>query len=505
MRSYLTLILLAAALHAFHTETHAAVADSLRYHGELTAGFSHGATTPFWMVSNREGMGSVRPDNGYVRLSLEKPMQADGRWRWGAGVDVAAGWRMQSALMIQQLYAEVRYRSLGAYIGSKELPDIFGAKGLSSGNLLYSGNAHPIPQLRVGIFDYADIWGLNGWIAAKGYMSFGMFTDARWQKSWYAPTAKRTEHVLYHSKGLWLRNGNPTRFPLTLECGIEMATQFGGISYRYDRDGNLEVIHMPHKLKDWFKALVPLGGDHTTPVGERTNVQGNFTGCWDFRLSWQRPDAGWGVSAYYEHYFEDHSQLYVEYQWKDGLWGVEGKLPDNPIVDRVVYEYLYTKDQTGAVYWDQTTDLPEQVSGRDSYYNHYIYSGWQNWGMGIGNPLILSPVFNNDRQSYFRSNRVEGHHLGVSGSPMPSLGWRLLLSWTSNWGNYATDQSGPFDKVEHNFSALAEVSWRPQRGRLAGWEATVGIAGDRGALLGNNYGVMLTVGKSGWINLKRKK
>ncbi|MDE5796535.1 MAG: capsule assembly Wzi family protein, partial [Muribaculaceae bacterium] len=355
--------------------------DSLRYHAGITLTGSSGSDTPFWLVSNRQGLSNVRSDFGYVRLGLDKPMAYDKRWSWGAGADIALGWRMQSVLTVQQLYVESRYRCLGAYLGSKELPDIFGAKGLSSGNLLYSGNARPIPQLRIGIFDYAPIWGLKGWLSAKGYLSFGMFTDSKWQKSWYAPDAKRTEDVLYHSKGLWLRNGNPDVFPLTLECGIEMATQFGGISYH---DG--EVIHMPHSLKDWLKALVPMGGDATTPTQEQTNVQGNMTGCWDFRLAWAPSKSDWSVSAYYEHYFEDHSQLYIEYAWKDGLWGFEGQLPANPVVDRIVYEYLYTKDQTTSVYWDKNHDIPEQVSGRDNYYNHYIYAGWQHWGMGIGNP-----------------------------------------------------------------------------------------------------------------------
>lgn len=488
-------------LYAFASGARAAVLDSLRYHAGLTLTASSGSETPFWLVSNRQGLSNVRSDFGYARVGLDKPMAYDRRWSWGAAADVALGWRMQSVLTVQQLYVEGRYRCLGAYLGSKELPDIFGAKGLSSGNLLYSGNSRPIPQLRIGIFDYAPIWGLKGWLSAKGYLSFGRFTDSKWQKSWYASDAKRTEDVLYHSKGLWLRNGNPDLFPLTLECGIEMATQFGGISYH---DG--EIIRMPHGLKAWLKALVPMGGDATTPTQEQTNVQGNMTGCWDFKLAWTPRNSDWAVSAYYEHYFEDHSQLYIEYAWKDGLWGFEGQLPANPVIDRIVYEYLYTKDQTTSVYWDKNHDIPEQVSGRDNYYNHYIYAGWQHWGMGIGNPLVLSPIWNNDRQSYFRTTRVQGHHLGISGSPLPWLGYRLLTSYTRNWGNYAaTEYGGPFDKVEDCFSMMAEVTWRPQRKTFSGWEAGVAVAADTGSLLGGNFGVMLTVSKTGWLNLKRNK
>lgn len=495
------LVAVLLALCAAVPAARAAVADSLQWNVSLTATASGGRNTPFWLVSNRQGLANVEKDFGYARLALSLPEQRSGHWRWEGGADIALGWRMQSTLTVQQLWAGAGYRCLGAWVGCRELPDIFGDKALSSGNLLFSGNARPLPQVRLGIFDYADIWGLRGWLAIKGYLAFGAFTDSAWQRSWWAEGQKRSEHVLYHSKGVWLRNGNPDVFPLTLECGLEMGTQFGGIIYKGD-----EVWHMPKNLKAWWKALVPKGGESTTPTEEQTNVQGNMTGCWDFRLAWTPKEADWAVKAYYEHYFEDHSQLYVEYAWKDGLWGVEGQLPANPFVDKVVYEYLYTKDQTGAVYWDHNDAITEQVSGRDNYYNHYLYSGWQHWGMGMGNPLVLSPIWNAGRESYFRSTRVEGHHFGVSGSPLPTLGWRVLASVTRNWGNYAaTEYGGPLDKVETTCSLLAEVTWRPASRSLRGWEATLGIAGDTGGLTGRNLGMMLTIGKRGWWNFTSKR
>ncbi|MDE5797220.1 MAG: hypothetical protein K2H75_08910, partial [Muribaculaceae bacterium] len=78
--------------------------------------------------------------------------------------------------------------------------------------------------------------------------------------------------------------------------------------------------------------------------------------------------------------------------------------------------------------------------------------------------------------------------------------------YTRNWGNYAaTEYGGPFDKVESCFSMLAEVTWRPQRKVLFGWEAGVSVAADSGSLLGGNFGVMLNISKTGWLNLKRNK
>ena len=33
-------------------------------------------------------------------------------------------------------------------------------------------------------------------------------------------------------------------------------------------------------------------------------------------------------------------------------------------------------------------EFEEQISAKDNYYNHYLYQGWQHWGMGIGLSLI---------------------------------------------------------------------------------------------------------------------
>lgn len=466
--------------------------DSIRYKGEINATFSGGRNTPFWLVNNLQGLSSVEKNNGYVRLSAFHDMDTTKRFTWGAGVDLAVPWRFTSHFVVQQLYAEAKYRCLEAMLGSKEMWGCFNNPRLSSGNLLYSGNSRPIPQLRLGIFDYADIWGLQGWLGIKGYIAFGMFTDSRWQRSWVAPGTKRTESVLYHSKGLWLRNGNSKKFPLVFEAGIEMATQFGGIAYV---DG--KEIHMPHGLKDWFKAVVPMKGGEETPDGEQVNVQGNMVGCWNFALSWL-PKADWSIKAYYEHYFEDHSMLYISYRWRDGLWGVEATFPKNPVVTSFVYEYIDMRDQSGPILNDKSDKVPEQVSGHDNYYNHYIYDGWQNWGMGIGNPMAISPLFNSDHSILLRSTRFYGHHFGISGNPTSDISYRMLFSYSRHSGTYER----PLDHKMDNCNLLAEVTWSPKS--LQGWQGSLSIAGDTGKLLGKSFGIGIKISKTGWLSFKKK-
>ena len=133
------------------------------------------------------------------------------------------------------------------------------------------------------------------------------------------------------------------------------------------------------------------------------------------------------------------------------------------------------------------------MSGRDQYYNHVIYTGWQHWGYGIGNPLLISPLYNADHSLYFYHNRIKGHHFGLEGRPSACVGWRLLLSYTRSWGTYDT----PTRRVMRNFNTLAEVTYSPRR--LAGWSATLSVATDGGALLGPSFGTMLSIKKTGWL------
>jgi len=467
--------------------------DSIRYEAEVRATVSGGENTPFWLANNLHGLGSPEKNSGYVRAGAFKDPVADKRFSWGAGIDLVGAWHNTAPFYLHQLYGEIKYRSIGAMIGSKEMQGVINNPQLSSGNLLYSGNAAPIPQLRAGIFDYADFWGTRGWLGVKGYIAYGLFTDSGWQKSWAKPDSKRTEDVLYHSKGLWLRVGKPETFPLQGEIGIEMATQFGGKSYE---DG--KVINNGHGIKDWFDAFIPHSEKNPSLSGEVTSVKGNMLGAYDFALSWL-PDNGWSVKAYYEHYFEDHSQMTFEYGWKDGLWGFEVNLPENNIVSSLVYEYIYTKDQSGAVNNDYTPEVPEQVSGRDNYFNHSLYSGWQHHGMGIGSPLIISPLYNHCHEIYFHTARIISHHLGIAGNPMSEISYRLLLTYSKNWGTYFK----PLPEVKENFNGLLEVSWKPRR--FKGWGASLGIAGDTGRMLGKSLGMALTISKTGWFGLKKKQ
>lgn len=473
-------------------ETRAEWNDSIRYRAEVGTTLSAGKHTPLWLNANRYGFSSIRRNNLWLRLSAFKDMDETKRFSWGAGIDMGVAHRFQSTFMPQQLYAEVRYRCLDAMIGAKEMSDGFLDQELSSGSLTLGWNARPIPQVRIGIFDYADVWGCKEMFAIKGYIAYGFFDDNWWIKRWVDKDTRYTLNTLYCSRAIYFRGGNARKFPLEGELGLVMDSEFGGKTWYPDGKGGGHWDKHPTYAKAWLKALIPMGGGDDTIAGEQLNVEGNYLGNWSFSLKWEDP-SGWMARIYYQHYFEDHSMLFFDYPWKDGLYGVQGRLPKNPVVSDVLYEFLYSRDQAGAVYWDHTDKIDYQISGRDNYYSHYIYNGWQNWGQTIGNPLYTSEIYNGNHYLQPQSNRLVAHHFGIKGEPSAQVSYRLLGSYTRSWGSL----NEPYRSPRQNFSGLAEVKYHP--GCLKGWEATVGLAFDRGSLLGNSFGAQISISKTGWF------
>ena len=459
----------------------------MNYAAETGISFSDGEYTPFWLTANKYGLSSVQKNNGYLRAGIFRPFEEDKRFSYSFGLDLAGAYNYSSSFVVQQAYIDLKYYFLGLSVGSKERPTELKNKELSSGGMTFSSNARSIPQVRIGIPEYIAIPGTKQFFSIKGHIAYGMFTDDKWQENFVSPGNRYTKHALYHSKALFAKIGNEEKFPLVFEGGIEMAAQFGGRAYNIP--GFDPYMDMPNGIKDFFKVFIPSGSDATD--GAYSNVYGNHLGSWNFSLSYKFTD--WKIRAYYEHFFEDHSMMFGEYGWKDCLAGVEITLPKNPIIGSFVYEYLGTKDQSGPIYHDHTPEIPDQISARDNYYNHGIFTGWQHWGMGIGNPLLMSPIYNKDGNITFKSNRVKAHHFGISGQPIADISYRILVSTSRNWGTY----SNPFTDIKKNTSTLLEVNYIPHQ--LKGWQFTGSFAFDRGDMIGDNTGAMITIRKTGLL------
>ena len=504
MRRALLIAFLTSSLGLF-AQQQRPLFDSLQYRLELQATMSDGDHTPLWLSANRYGLSSLRTHNGYLRAALERPLERDSLRRWGVGyaVDLVVPVGFTSHVVVQQAFVEGRWLKGVFTLGSKEWPMQLKNQKLSSGAQTLGINARPIPQLRVALDDYWSIPFTKKWVAVKGHIAYGMQTDTRWQKDFTHRERKYVEHPLYHSKAGYLRIGPKN---ITLELGLEMACQFGGTTHTWE---NYEQVtyHNDASVKSFFNALTSGGFDATDSHWK--NNAGNHLGSWVGRLNMDYRK--WNLGLYFDRYFEDHSaMLFMDYDgygsgkdWderkrsrfflydvKDMMLGAELTLKQLPWLQHIVVEYLHTKYQSGPVYHDHTQHISDHISGCDNYYNHHLETGWQHWGMVMGNPLYRSPLYNTDGEVMVENNRFIAYHLGLSGQPLARLHYRLLTTWQRSYGTYLTMLPDPQETV----SLLAEVQYQLPRG---GWQVKGGFGFDTGKTYGRNTGFQLTVSKRG--------
>lgn len=488
--------------------------DNIHYKAEVQGSFSSGKT-PLWLNANKYGLSSLKEQNGYLRGAIERPLSTDSARRWGLGygVDLAVASHYTSDVVLQQVYVEGRWLHGVLTIGEKEFTMELKNNRLSSGSQALGINARPIPQIRVALPEYWTIPALGRWFHLKGHIAYGIFTDGDWQED-FTQGRRYNKHVLYHSKAGYIMIGKPEAFyPVTLELGLEMATQFGGDQYTLV-DGVTKKTNLGGKrLKSFWNAFVPGGSDVTD--GNYGNIEGNNLGSYVARVNYDADD--WTLSFYADHYFEDHSQMFLLdydgyetgpnfsekkkskfflYSLKDIMLGGELKLKRGTWLKDIVVEYLYTKYQSGPVYHNNTRDIPDHIGGVDNYYNHGLYQSWQHWGQVMGNPLYRSPIYNNDGSINVYDNRFVAWHVGFEGEPTDHLGYRFLGSCQRGYGTYRN----PYTKARHNGSIMLEAYYTFPHD----WTVTGAWGMDFGSILGNNRGLQVTITKTGLLG-KRKK
>ena len=458
-----------------------------------------GDKAPFWFTNNRYGLGTTDNFSGLARVALWRTVETDSLWFWrmGYGVELASPINGQNGYFcIQQAYADIEWKMLRLSLGQKERPSELKNPYLSTGGMTLGMNARPLPQVRLEMPDFWTVPGTKGIFSFKAHLAYGWFTDAKWQKKFNAGTTNvYTSGSMFHSKALFLRFGNRKLFPLEFTGGLEMACQFAGMGYNVQQyAGGLLAQEIPLG-GNILNAFFPSGGDVNDE--NYTNAAGNQLGSWHVRFDWIQK--GWNVAIYMEHFFEDHSQMFMQYGfWKDMLLGIELNLPRNSFVTTFLYEYNTTMNQSGPLYHDETVEKPLQISGQDDYYRNHIYGAWQMGGFVLGNPLLLSPIYN----SYFGKqgnltplhNRVQVHHLGLMGKPSAQWTWRAMYTHQYSLGTYNQPTLNPCTANYLLLEATYTPSWAP------GLSMTASYGHNDGNLLGKSNGAMLTVKFNGWLN-----
>lgn len=481
---------------------------NIRYDIQTDIVSSTGEHAPFWLTSNHHGLTSMENNNANLSIGLFRDFTPKKGFAWAYGAEVIGAWKYASPLYLQQLYADIKYNSWELSVGSKERWSEEKNRTLSGGGLTFSPNARPIPQVRFGINEYTTLprW-FNDWVQVKGHFSYGKFSDDKFIQQWLGNGLSFIQDALFHEKTGFIRIANPRNDRFSIEVGLEMYTQFGGGIYKKTGEDTYTLTTaLPTTYIEYIKAFIPMAGGEDSPTGEQTNINGNQVGSWHLAANYSTTNVK--AKFYYEHFFEDHSQLlgvslvsdrygnkrYLHYfPWTDGMYGVELNFPNNRWIKGFVAEFITSRDQSGPILHNSNNIFKEQISGGDYYYNHYLYQSWQHWCMSICNPHFLSPIYNDDHSKTMPYQRLRSYHIGIEGKPNRLWKYRILTSYTHCWGSIER----PLPTPTGTTTTLLEGTYSPQHGK--GWQITGAAAFDHSKLIGNNYGGILTICKQGLL------
>ncbi len=481
----------------------------LNYEVSMTLGGGKGEFAPYYISSLRHGKISQQY-NAQIEGIVWKPLDAGSRFSYGFGIDLIGGYASNveygrydsqtgwykhsvnpSTGWIQQLYGEIKYRSIHIEAGLKEYESALLNQRLTSGDLIESGNARPIPQVRIGLIDFQDIPFTSGWVQIQGEVGYGKYTDFGWIEnhySYYNDAIEKGEW--YNYKRCYFRT-NPSK-PFSITLGMQAVAQFGGTQKYYYKGELTRTQTYPVKFNTFFKMLIP------TQDGGEGFYTGDHIGAWDIRTRYKLKN-GDKLYAYCSWLWTDGSGIGKLNGW-DGLWGLEYKAGRCGFITGALVEYFDYTNQSGPIHYAPGDHLGgtlnDHASGSDNYYNNGFHRSYANYGMSIGSPAFMAPIYNINGFPAFVANMMRGVHVGVEGSVTKSLTYRIKGGYRKAWGTGAVILPAPL----HSTSVMVEGEWIVKE--IPGLKVSGQMAIDRGTMPCNAFGVMATVKYDGIFNIK---
>ena len=461
---------------------------STDYRLETVGSAATGRHTPFWIVSNKYGVVPLNAGNAVLRAGLFHNQTFQNGINWSVGADLLAVTPRYRHVYVQQLFADIQYKCLNLTIGSKENYISLWDKELSSGDMVHSPNARPIPEINLSVPKFTVIPFTNRLLQFRGHTALGRSSDSRYLQSFTNENTIYIKDVLWHHKSLQLRFlDTNNRFPFTAVAGMHHSAQWGGTST------NPTVGKQPATFKDLIRIILGKSGGEDATVGDQINVLGNHYGSYELQFGYLHNS--FNIHIYSQHFFDDVSGMEL-YNFPDGLWGIQVELPNFSWLNKIVTEYFDTRNQSGPLHWlwFDRDEYPGTGGGFDNYYNNGEYTtGVSYFNRAIGSPLLTSPEYNENNNIGFQNNRVRAYHVGLQGYLSKQVSYRILTTLSEGWGTMYR----PFLKKKDNFSLAVKISYCHPR--LENWFFTGEVATDRGVQYGDNLGFSISIQKTGII------
>ncbi|MDR0543457.1 MAG: capsule assembly Wzi family protein [Dysgonamonadaceae bacterium] len=476
------------------------------YRAETFGSAAGGEHTPFWMTNHNWGMVDLTAGNFYVRGGVFHEQVINKDWSWDAGIDLAGGApSVYGKVWVQQLYGRLHWKAWRLDIGAREDYVSFLDEHLSSGDMSMSNHARPVPEVKISLPDFIPVPRTKGVLYFKGDFALGKYLDGKWQENTAQPyNLPYTTDVLSHHKAVFFRFGNMEKLnKMQFTLGFSHYAQWGGILYERINDHPYVVVDQPQNLNELLRVLFAQKGSENSSFADKANVAGSHWGSYLVNLDYKL-NVSSHLQFYFLHFFEDGSSMNPR-SFKDMMLGVHYQSKERQLISGALFEYLYTKDQSGSIHFvlqdDDHADLRTKETGNDDYYHNVDYlQGPSYFGRSFGTPLFLAPGYNTDGRLNFKNNRIIALHWGLEGYLHPTLQYRLLLTTGQGWGRYFR----PFLTVHNGFASQLELTYTFPK--ASGWEARWAIGYDRGAFFGGDtFGAGITLVKKGAICSKQER
>ena len=430
-----------------------------------SAGF--GEKVPFWLFSNQYSLLEKNPFNLYAVAGYRKSFDDEKKFDISYGINLVNRYSTKYDIYVEEAYGKLKFHFLQLQAG--RIRESFGNHDsvLSSGGLLWSGNAKPLPAISATIPKYIPIPLSHGYLHFKGGIYHGWFENNPFNKN-----------VLLHHKYIYAKAGG--NFPLNISIGMHHYAQWGG-NLIYPEFGE-----QPTGLKTFRKVFFGSSGGSDSPWPDQDNAVGNHVGSYNIRADIKLTPLDIGL--YWQSVFEDNSGRNLQNLW-DGLYGIVFIFNHSNLVQRALLEVLSSTHQSGAPQLQDPSN-PRPVAWNDNYFNNWLYRmGWSYFGMSLGNPLITSPVLSVDpnEYEYFNNNRIRAIHTGLAGK-ITFLEYSLFFTYSKNYGTYYF----PFDHTRHQTSVLLNVMFNDI---LLKTNLSLSLGIDRGEMYGNNTGIQINLVK----------
>lgn len=439
--------------------------------------------TPFWLRANQWGTVPLQGSFVTLRGGLHRGYATDTartrRFDWGfgvygvanAGVGAAASSPSNRvATYLPDAYAKLRWGRVELWAGNRREVAGLGDTVLTSGFLIWSGNAPTFPKVQIHTPNYVPLRFTKQFVAVRAGYAHG----------WFVNTYVRGSYL--HQKYAYLRFGKPGA-RLHVAAGLTHQVQWGGYAAYLVNTPIAIDGRMPSTLRDYVYVVTgtypeAFRNDRLTEFDGENRV-GNHIGSIDLSVDWRRQRGHWRL--YRQHLYEDASGLAFQ-NVPDGLTGLSYQRFAHPKVRfqvrRVTLEWLCTTDQT-----DNTFDIRARFQGADNYFNHSQYrQGWSYRQRAIGTPLVvpqpeLGPLPRRyENAGFFPNNRLIAWYGAVQAGFINGPLFTLRGSFSRGFGTFAKPYPTPVEQV----SALLLMQWPLKRSGIS-VNATAAI--DRGTLL----------------------